>query len=488
MKKSFYSIVLIAVMLLGMNGVKAQVGSDVMDVPMGCFEDWTHYPSESISLMFMTLPIGYDYDLPQGWAIPKYEVNETLCYSGMNIPISATIPVAKVWNDTVNMPQGHGALVAQTFIMEDVVNPTIYSLASGLLDSSLTTTVLPSIVATGEIHLDRFIDLMGNILDNDENLSWLLPMLDTLDINDYLSGGFALNGFEPKLLKGFYKYIAGDVTLQRDNGAVLAIGTRYDTLTHRRVLVGAGSKNLFQLYDSVDYEAFYMDYFSLSEYFPADYEYQQADSMIVIVVSSASDKARTRGSRLYVDSLQLVSKNVDCGQIFNFEPTEVGITTVRLNWNNTATPDTWEVEYGHSGFEQGRGSLLTVHDSTVFIANLDYDADYDFYVRGLCGDTAYTDWMFASCHTDSLPHHPQGVDVVDGSQVRMFPNPAHGQVTVELGNVKAQSVKVYSMEGRELMSVTAVEGQVVIMLPYKGLFVVEVQTENGRMYQKVNNL
>lgn len=486
MKKFFYVVVALSFMFIGGNAANAQVGTGIMDVPMGCFEDWDSVPSETISLMFMSMPVGYDYELPQGWSIPKYEVNETLSYSGLNIPISASIPVAKIWKDTVNMPQGHGALVAQTILLEDVVNPAVYSIASGLLDSSLASTVLPSIVATGEIHLDKFIDLMGRMLENDEDLSWMLPMLDTLDINDYLSGGFALNGFEPKRLQGYYKYIAADVALQRDNGAIVAIGTRYDTVTHRRALVGAGSKNLFQLYDTVNYEPFFMDYFSLSEYFPAGYEYQQADSMIVIVVSSASDKARTRYSRLYVDSLQLVSKNVDCGQIVNFEVAECGITTVRLKWNNTAAPDTWEVEYGHSGFSQGRGTLTTVHDSTIILIDLDYDTDYDFYVRGLCGDTAYTDWVFTSCHTDSLPRH-EDINSLEASQVRVYPNPAQGRVTVDMADAKVQGVKLYSIEGRELLSATPAQSQMVIDLPYKGLFVIEVMTENGNVRSKVAN-
>lgn len=488
MKKFFYVFVALSIMVVGGYSANAQVGRDTMDVPMGCFENWESYPSESVSLMFMTIPVGYDYELPEGWSIPKYEVNETLNYSGLNIPISATIPVAKVWNDTVNMPQGHGALVAQTILLEDVVNPTVYALASSLLDSSLRSTVLPSIVATGEIHLDKFIDLMGQILDNDEDLSWLLPILDTIDINDYLSGGFPLNGFEPKRLTGYYKYIQGDVSLQRDNGAILAIGTRYDTLTHRRTLVGAGSKNLFQLYDSVDYEPFYMDYFSLSEYFPADYDYQEADSMIVVVVSSASDKARTRYSRLYVDSLRLVSKNADCGHLVNVEVAEVGVNVARVVWNNTAAPDRWEVEYGHGGFAQGSGTLTTVRDSSIVVANLDYDTDYDFYVRGLCGDTAYTDWMYTSCHTDSLPRTdpPVGLDAVE-QQVRVYPNPAQGRVTVDMADAKVQGVKLYSIEGRELLSAPPAQGQMVIDLPYKGLFVIEVMTENGNVRSKVAN-
>lgn len=487
MKKIMLSFVMIAAMMLSGIMVKAQT-LDTMDVPVGFFEQWNTYPADSASVLFLSLPIDYGYQLPEGWSIPMYEINETVNYSGLSLPIHANIPVGIVFNDTVTMSQGHGAIVAQSFIMSDVLTPMAYSLAASFLDSSLTSTVLPTIVASGNIHLENIIPLMEDLLEDTEDMDWLLPFVDSVDINNFISGGFPLDGFEPKQLIGDYKYLASNLDSIRDNGAIVAFGTRYDTLLHRRMLVGAGSKKLYQLSDTVNYTPFVMDYYSLSEYYPAGYDLQSADTMVVVVVSSANEKARVRGSRLFVDNLRLVSKNLNCGHIVNLTAPAVDYDMVHLTWNNTASPDSWEIEYGRAGFTQGRGTLVTASDSSVYIAHLDSDTEYDFYVRGVCADSAYTDWFFTTIRTAPMPTH-EGIADVDNNLLRVFPNPANGSVSVALGQFDAGKVMLYSVEGRLLneMSFDAAHSTIQLALPHTGVFFVAVSTSRSTLYHKVVN-
>lgn len=486
MKKLLFSISLMVSMAMIGNGLQAQVTPDTLVVPMGNFESWTHYPADSATVLFFSLPVDYEYDLPDGWEIPKYEVNENLSYSGMSIPVHANIPLGIVKKDTVNMPEGHAAVVAQSFLMEDVVTPTVYSLAGAMLDSSLTSTVLPTIVATGTLNIENIISMMDRLLVDMNDMSWLLDLVDSVDINELFTGGFPLNGFEPKRLIGKYKYLAADIDSVRDNGAVVAFGTRYDTVLQRRTLVGAGSKLLYQLSDTVNYEPFTMDYFSLSEYYPADFDVREADTMVVLLISSANEKERRRGSRLFIDELSLLSKNMDCGRIVDLHATEVGITAAGISWGNTATPDRWEVEYGTHGFTQGRGSLSTVTDSVVYFIDLEPDTEYDFYVRGLCGDTAYTDWVFVTIHTDSLPN-TQGINIGMSERVLVYPNPANGRIFVEVDGADVESVVLYGIEGRVISEVQVVDQKSELALPSKGVFFVGVKTSEGMIYRKVVN-
>lgn len=484
MKKLFLTLSFLAGMICCTTIAKAQSNPDTIDIPFGCFESWDSYPADTLSFGFFSIPVNYTYSLPRGWHVPVYSINETLSYSGFNIPINSNIPLAKVSEDSINAPQGHSALVAESFFFSDILDPMVYSLASSMLDSSLTHQVIPTIIANGTINLNNILPLFEMIYGNTEDLSWMLDMLDTIDINDYLQGGFALNGFDPAKLIGYYKYIypEGDI---RDNGAVVAIGTRYDTVTHRRMLVGAGSKNLYQLYDTVDYEPFEMDYTSLSAYFPADYDYYDADSMVVLVISSANDKLRLDGSRLFVDSLRLVSKPSPCGRIENFRVDSHNPYAVNLAWNNTAAPDSWEVEYGRKGFVQGRGVLSTVSDSTITITGLTMNTDYDFFVRGLCGDTATTEWVFLEFHTDQ---NPESCSLVSAEQVRIYPNPAQGSVQVHLNGTSSASIRLYSIEGRLVEQVSSISAESTIALPTKGLFLLEVVTPEGSFYQKITSL
>lgn len=485
MKKVFISLLMMFMMEFSCSLAFAQTPIDTMDVPMGCFEEWETRPADSISMFSISLPIDYEFDIPRGWSIPTYDIDENVDYSGMNIPIQVSLPIAKLANDTVNMPQGHGALVVESFKMEDVLTPLAFSLASSFLDSSLVNTVLPSIAATGYIHFENILPLMDQMLDNTSNMSWLLRLIDSTDINNFISGGFPLNGFVPKQLMGYYKYIGHHEGGLVDNAAVVAFGTRYDTLLHRRMLVGAGSKKLFQLYDSVNYEPFYMDYYSLSEYYPAGYDMADADSMVVVVISSAADKFRGRGSRLFIDSLRLVSKSIECGHIINFHIPEVGINTVHLTWNNSAHPDRWEVEYGRAGFSQGYGTTVPLADSSVFITGLDYDTEYDFYVRGLCGDTAYTDWFFASCRTTSPNQH--GISSVDDTQLKIYPNPSQGIVNVEADGQEIKRIRLYTIDGRMILEQNRNCTKSEVIIPNTGVYVIEVTTQSSTACRRIVN-
>lgn len=482
MKKFSIILVMMTGLLTGINRIQAQT-PDTIPVPMGCFEQWFQYPADSASLGFFSLPINYDYELPEGWSVPMYFINETLSYYGMNLPISANIPLGLCYADTTNAPQGSKAVVAETFMMEDVMNPTAYALAATMLDSTLTAQALPTVVANGNINLERLLELAEMLMGNTSDINWLLGMVDSVDINEFITGGFALNGFSPNQLIGMYKYILPYPTAT-DHGAVVAIGTRYDTASHRRMLVGAGSKMLYQLYDTINYEPFQMDYVSLSSYFPESYGFYDADSMIVLILSSADTKGFKDGSRIFIDSLQLVSFGSPCGQVENFRVSVNEPFRLQLDWNNTATPDSWELEYGPKGFVRGFGTNRTLSDSTITFATLDMGRVYDFFVRGICGDTAETEWVFLSVKTDTIPS-TQDIAEAWSKEISLFPNPTNGISTLDLGALKAQAVKLYDMQGRLVEEIKVDSPKVILQLPQTGIYVAEVITEKGSTHMRV---
>lgn len=485
MKKNCLVLCLLLSAVLSAPTAKAQV-ADTMSVPFGCFEQWNTLPGDTMSLMGLPIPINSGYTLPEGWEIPHYDINDTVSYMGLTLPINTSIPLGKVYRDSVNAPEGSSALVAESFIFQDVLDPMAFSLAQSFLDTGLVNTVLPSVVSTGRVDINKIIPLMENILDNPDDLSWLLDIVDTADLNNYISGGFPLNGFQPGRLLGYYKYIYDHSYGFRDYGAVIALGTRYDTIEHRRMIVGAGSKSLYQLYDSVNYEAFYMDYFSIGDYLPEGYAFSEPDSMVILIVSSVGEKARYRGSRLFIDSLQLVQFPGPCGRVENLREVFHNHMYVQLEWNNTATPDRWEIEYGTSGFMHGFGTVVTTSDSTYLFYNLSPNTSYDFYVRALCGDTATTPWVFISITTDTMPL-PQSVTDVLEAGISLHPNPAQGRCMVDFGSVQVQRLRLYSVDGR-LVEDKAVEGtEEELLLPHTGVYIVELQTPQGLVHKRLVN-
>lgn len=487
MKKIVLLISLAVVATMGAPSAKAQAEQDTMDVPFGMFETWTTHPADSLSLLggIITLPMNYDYQLPTGWSVPMYTFSDTLDYMGFALPVSLNLPVAKVRPDTLYAPQGNRGLIAETFRFADVITPTAYAMASGLLDSTLTSTVLPSVLLTGEINLDSLIPLMSRLIGGTYDMSWLLTMVDSVDLDDYISGGFALNGFKPGMMRGKYIYRDPGEGDDDDCAAVVMIGTRYDTLQHRRMLVGAGAKTLYELYDTTNYETFEFGYTSLSSYFPESYDYYEADSMIVLVISSASDKGFQYGSRLYLDQLQLVGRPDPCGQVTDLHVEENAPMYLHLAWNNTATPDSWEVEYGTEGFVRGTGTRLTLMDSNAYFYSLNLNTRYDFYVQGICGDTAETEWVYLSVLTDSIPTR-EGIEEASVEKPIVYPNPALGRCKVYLGSAKTGLLRLYSIEGRILKEMDVNdEEQVELILPGEGIYLLEVTTAQGTFYRRV---
>lgn len=485
--KKFFSAALLAVIMVGMTDcVYAQSRDSIVPVEYGNFEEWIEYPGDSADVMTLPIPLYGAYTLPEGWHAPMFSMNDTVSYMGFTLPINFSVPVCKVARDSLHAPQGQSGLMAESFLLGDVLSPIATTLVGQLLDSSLQAEVIPSIVVNAEVDLMKILPLMERLSDNEGDLSWLLELVDTTDLNELLTGGAPLNGFEFNRLRGMYKYIdgngSGDID---DNGTLVALGTYYDPILGRRMLVGAGSKNLFQLYDTTYYEPFEMEYYTLNEYYPAEYAFVEADSLVVIAISSANEKNRARGSKLFLDSLTIVQRDGSCGRVTDVWLDARSTVHAVVKWSSTVVPDKWMVEVGPAGFVRGRGVHFTVTDSSAVVVDLTPGTTYDFYVRSECGDTSTSTWAYLQFTTDSLT--PHSVNEVLADAVTLSPNPANGRCVVDFGGLAVREMTLYSVTGQRLAQQRPQGGSTTLALPYKGVFIVEMQTPQGNVYKKVVN-
>lgn len=78
--------------------------------------------------------------------------------------------------------------------------------------------------------------------------------------------------------------------------------------------------------------------------------------------------------------------------------------TAALSWTAGTNNTAFEVEYGHEGFVQGEGTLVSTTQTTLTLNDLDYGTTYEAYVRAICRDNVYTDWSSpVTFTTDTLP-------------------------------------------------------------------------------------
>ena len=394
------SVLLLAFcMLLSLNST-AQTQDSTITIPNPSFEEWSTGSGYSVTVIFFPLSVYSSYPYPTGWDYPTYPVNESITYSGINVNVNTDLPLLKVSNETSGVPEGGHALKLQSFMLSDIISSTVYSLASSSLDPMLTTTVFPTVLSTGVIDIDQLLPMMDNIVTHLGNMNQLISVFANVDINTIIDGGVALEGAVPERLTGSYKYTSA---VGGDNGCVVLLGTKYNTVTHRREVVGAGFTTA--LTDTADYTPFEIAYSPISEINPA-YPYVEADSIVILLLSSANPYPQ-QGSALYLDNLQLWAQQPTipedtCSAVFNLAVSNVDTMHATVNWTYEGTPDHFEAEYGVQGFSHGSGTPVITGNSTLSLSNLQPDTDYDVYVRCVCDTDLLGEWAMTTFHTDTL--------------------------------------------------------------------------------------
>lgn len=391
--KKYIALIFTALFLIFTHfGAFAQTPS-TFAIPNGSFENWDSHSGYSVTVLFFPVSVYDSYSTPSQWDYLTYPVNESV--SG--VTINTQLPLLRVSRETSNVPAGSSALKLQSFMLSDILSSTFYNMAESSIDEALTTTVFPTILSTGVINLDNFLPLMDSLVGSMSDMGQLMQLLNGKDMNNYVNGGVALNGFVPSQITGSYKYTSA---VGGDNGAVLLIGTKYNTSTLRREVVGGG---FVSLTDASSYTTFSADYNSLHE-IDSSYSYIEADSLIIMLISSANGD-RQQGSSLYLDALSLVHIDAPadtCGAVLNLTLTAVDTASAHLSWQAAGTPDHFDIEYGPQGFALGTGTTLTSTVNSITISNLQPDTPYDVYVRCACSNELFGSWSQLAFRTDSV--------------------------------------------------------------------------------------
>lgn len=394
------SLFLITLCVLFSLRTTAQSQDSTIAIPNGSFENWSNGNGYSVTVIIFPLQVYSSYTYPTGWNYPTYPVNESITYSGMTVNVNTNLPLLKVANQTSGAVDGSHALKMQSFMLSDIISSTVYNLAASSLDPSLTTTVFPTVLSTGAVDIDQLLPLMTDISTHLGSLSQMVSLFAGMDMNTIINGGVDLNGAKPSRLTGQYKYTSAT---SGDNGGIMMLGTKYNTATHKREVVGAGYT--VALTDTATYTPFEVTYSPLSEINPSS-PYIEADSLILLLFSSANMSPQ-QGSALFLDNLQLWA-HVDpipadtCSAVFGLTVSNVDTTSATLGWTYEGTPDHFEAEYGVQGFTQGSGTLTIANNNTLTLSGLQPDTPYDVYVRCVCDSALAGSWAMTTFRTDTL--------------------------------------------------------------------------------------
>jgi uncharacterized repeat protein (TIGR01451 family) len=98
-----------------------------------------------------------------------------------------------------------------------------------------------------------------------------------------------------------------------------------------------------------------------------------------------------------------------CTEPINFEAIQINTSDITLSWEDYfGSGNTFEIEYGFEGFQQGNGTINSSTGNNLTINNLNADTSYDFYIRSNCDSAEDSLWVgpltiTTSCSLESVP-------------------------------------------------------------------------------------
>ena len=146
-----------------------------------------------------------------------------------------------------------------------------------------------------------------------------------------------------------------------------------------------------------------------------------------------------------------------CQSVSNVQVSNITTNSATVTWNAPDNAETFEVNYGQSGFTQGSGTIVTANGGSYTITGLTASMVYDVYVRTVCELGVYSDWSTVK----SFETSNNAIDDVDNSLISLYPNPASSTVTLT-GIEGTATVTVVDMNGRETGKWTVNNGELTI--------------------------
>ena len=152
---------------------------------------------------------------------------------------------------------------------------------------------------------------------------------------------------------------------------------------------------------------------------------------------------------------------------------------------NSPPASTWEIEYGPTGFTQGTGTIYTTTTDYFTINGLSSGTTYDAYVRAVCSENDSSFWSSSVTFTTS------GVATITDfttSNFNIFPIPTTNKITVQLHDLQSIfNISITDVQGKKIFSKQGLRQETTLDISKlsKGLYFVNIQTENRRFTKKI---
>lgn len=169
-------------------------------------------------------------------------------------------------------------------------------------------------------------------------------------------------------------------------------------------------------------------------------------------------------------------------------------TAAQLSWTENGTATAWEIAVIPDYYI---GSPIptfgTVYSGTApYIINglpPSYDC-YAFFVRSVCSDTDVSPWLAVGslgCSTNVYDYlatlSNDNFQIDDNSNIKIFPNPSKSILQIK-NTSNIDRISIFDSLGKVILMQTQNNNEINLEKLSKGIYLIEVSTENEKVYRK----
>jgi membrane carboxypeptidase/penicillin-binding protein PbpC len=171
------------------------------------------------------------------------------------------------------------------------------------------------------------------------------------------------------------------------------------------------------------------------------------------------------------------------------------LNTVELSWTENGTATSWDIAIVpdfNVGSTIPTNSWITASSNPFVITGIPPSFDcYAFFVRSSCSPTNVSNWTgsttlgcsitayywFLTLSNDSFLSNS------DNNTLQIYPNPTKNIISIKYKS-EIEKIKIYDYLGKEVLPQTQNNNEINVENLAKGIYLIEVQSENGKFHRK----
>lgn len=195
---------------------------------------------------------------------------------------------------------------------------------------------------------------------------------------------------------------------------------------------------------------------------------------------------------LYILLINLIGK-AQCPVPSNLSLSSISATSVEFSWTENGTANTWETvvvpdfivgtPLPSGGFISTTSNQFIFNDLTVSGCNV-------FFVRSVCSASDFSSWVAIGtlgCDTNVYNYlatlSNDSFSLNENSGLQLFPNPSKNVIQLKI-NSKIDKITILDSLSKVVLIQTQNNNEINIENLLKGVYIIEIITENKKIYRK----